>query len=201
MGHGSAGEGITLLLQHSHWSIPVRIPRLPSFEKASFPTLKTVLQIPESRKSSHSPPHPLQPREDRLPSQPQSAGLVQHQGEMLFPPKTGILFSPHFSESQLGEFRLPLKHWGEMRQEDRAEPPIARPGHRAWCPRGSAGWAKARTELWMCKMLTQKHQPVPSDYSMHTSSIPGWRVGSRCLVRERRHQPQTTHTPLQLGQV
>ena len=53
------------------------------------------------------------------------------------------------------------------------------------------------------KMLTYKmsiYKPVPSDDSMHTSSIPGRRAGSRCLVRERRDQPRTAHTPLQLGQ-
>lgn len=46
------------------------------------------------------------------------------------------------------------------------------------------------------EMLTYKmsiYKLVSSDDSMHTSSVPGRRAGSRCLVRERRDQPQTAH--------
>lgn len=59
------------------------------------PPSKQCCKSQKAGKSSHPPPHPLQLREGRLPSQPRSAGLAQHQGEMLFPPqKTEILFSP-----------------------------------------------------------------------------------------------------------
>lgn len=77
-----------MLATGSHCSIPASIfpgcQGCPASKKPLFPglTLKTTLQIPESRESSHPPAHPLQLREGRSPSQPWSvlpdAGLAQN---------------------------------------------------------------------------------------------------------------------------
>lgn len=124
-----------------------------------------MLQIPENREKL-TPPSTSPAAQGRQIAQPApECRTGPAPGRNAFsPPKNRDTFFSTFSESQLGEFRLPLQHWGKMRQEHRAVPPHSQSRVQILVPMGGqvtpASWAKASTELWMCKMLTHKYEPV-----------------------------------------